>query len=237
MSRVRAVLAVLVLAGWMSSACDTARTVAPLDVAPVANTAVGAVQRLAWAFNHRDVEVVAGLLTDDFVFQSAGQDSAGNTARDSLVTRGVLLGALRTLFEGAPGIPRPSRVSLTFDANPVPFPDPRPGRDPDVHRSVRTSLDLVVVDSTAQGTREVTGHGVFFLTRGDSASIPAELKVRGVKPDSLAWWIDRWEDETIGGSGVIGAQSNPARRLTFWDVLRFSLRRVGAEPLLAQRHP
>ena len=44
----------------------------------------------------------------------------------------------------------------------------------------------------------------------DSAAIPAELVSRGFKPDSLRWWIDRWEDETIGSGGMPAAAARPA---------------------------
>lgn len=202
MFRVRPIVIALAFASAMSTACDTARTVAPMDVAPAANTAAGAVQRLAWALNHRDVELIRGLLSDEFSFQTAGLDSAGNPARDTTLTRDSLLAVLRSLLGGRPGVPPPASVRLSLDADLVAFPDTRVGRDPRVHKTIRTSVDLVVVDSTAQHTFKASGHALFFLSRGDSATIPTELKALGAKADSTRWWIDQWEDETIGGGGA-----------------------------------
>ena len=226
MSRVRAGLTILAVAGLFSCACDIGRTVAPVEVAPVASTPAGAVQRLGWAFNHRDIEIVAGLLTDDFVFQCAELDSAGNTPGDTVVTCDSLLAALRSLFLGVPGVSSPARVSLTFDQNLVPFPDTRVGRNARLHKTIRTSFDLVVDDPTAQRTWEVTGHALFFLTRGDSAAVPADQKASGARADSTRWWIDRWEDETIGTAGAGSAHANPASQATLWKLLRFYLNRL-----------
>ena len=45
---------------------------------------------------------------------------------------------------------------------------------------------------------QVTGAARFFLARGDSALIPAELVARGFRADPGHWYIQRWEDETLG---------------------------------------
>jgi hypothetical protein len=227
---------ITIVAGLLVSACDMGRSVAPPPVAPAASTPAGAAERLAWAFNHSDAEIAAGLLPDDFEFATAGLDSAGNGARDTVLTRDTLLGALRSLLEGVPGVSSPARVTLNFDQNLVPFPDTRPGRDPRVHRAIRTSVDLRVFDPASQSTWEVSGHALFYLTRGDSAVIARDRVALGVHADSTRWWIDRWEDETIGSAGGGGAHANPAGRWTLWQVLRFFLDRLLRPSLLAQRH-
>ena len=102
---------------------------------------------------------------------------------------------------------RRAPVLRNFDRNLVPFPDTRPGKDGKWHKTIRTSVDLKVEVGDGS-TLEVTGYALFYLTRGDSAAIPAELKARGFKPDSLRWWIDRWEDETIDS----GLRSGDLRR-------------------------
>jgi hypothetical protein len=104
-----------------------------------------------------------------------------------------------------------------MDQNPISFPDTRPGKDPRWHKWVRTSVNLKVrIDSG--NTVEVTGNALFFVTRGDSAAIPAELRSRGAKPDSARWWIDRWEDETLSGTGAPSA-TNPTRNNTLFRIL------------------
>jgi len=68
------------------------------------------------------------------------------------------------------------------------------------------------VDVEEGNTLEVTGHALFFLTRGDSAVIPAELIARGFRPDSLRWWIDRWRNQTSPTAMVWSrAASGPPR--------------------------
>ena len=209
-----AALAVLAVAG-----CAT-KTVAPppADVPPAANSAAGAVKRLDWAINHRDPDMVAGMLTNDFQFISAGTDSAGNASRDSVGDRSWLDVALRALLDPA------NQVSLKLDANPIPFPDSRPGKDPKWHRQVRSSINLRVHDAQANTTFEVTGNALFFMTRGDSAQIPPELLARGVKPDSTVWWFDRCEDETLGGAGVRAPTSPAATNPSFVPTLAYLLR-------------
>jgi hypothetical protein len=186
------------------SGCDLGRSVAPppAEVAPAASTPARAVQQLAWAFDHQEVEVLRGLLSDDFLAVTAALDSAGNGARDSLSTRDGELARLLLLLEGPP---RPASVRLLFDANLIPFSDTRAGKDPRYHKTIRTSVDLVVVDSASQHTRYVSGHALFYLTRGDSASIPPDQVAMGVHPDSTRWWLTGWEDETVGAGGSAGS--------------------------------
>ena len=128
-------------------------------------------------------------------------------------------------------------MRLSLDPNLLPYPDTRPGHDPRVHKTIRTSFDLVVVDSTSSHIFEATGQSLFFLTRGDSTATPADQVALGAHADSTRWWIDRWEDETIGTVGAGGAHANPAHHTTLWQVLRFYLDRLGPRPLLAQRYP
>lgn len=163
------------------------------DVPPPATSAAGAVERFAWGLNHKDVDVVRQLLTDDFLFISAGTDSAGNPSR---VPNGGRFWFLDVIEDSS------STVSFVVDQNLIPFPDSRPGRDPKWHKQVRTSVEVVIRSSGAIGNYDLTGNALFFLTRGDSAAIPGYLISRGVKPDSTRWWLDRYEDETLAGGGA-----------------------------------
>jgi hypothetical protein len=186
-TRLLPIAAALAMAAGLACGCATT-IVAPLESPPAATSASGAVQRFAWGFNHKDVDVVRGLLTDDFGFVTAGSDSAGNPSRLPR-DRPWFLVALAALADSS------STVSLAVDRVLAAFPDARSGKDPRVHKQVRSSVDVSVRFRDVSGNVEVTGNLLFFLTRGDSASIPAEQRARGVKPDSTRWWVDRLEDE------------------------------------------
>src|SRR5439155_4339254 len=105
--------------------------------------------------------------------------------------------------------PPASKIKLSFDQNLVPFTDPRADHQGRWFKTIRTSVDLTV-EIEEGNVLEVTGHALFFLARGDTAIIPKELQSR-FKPDSLRWWIDRWEDETIGSANGVPAAVRGAR--------------------------
>jgi hypothetical protein len=185
----------------------------PVDEPPAASSPAGAVQRFAWGFDHKDVEVVSGLLSDDFQFISAGTDSAGNPSR-APYDRSWFLVALAALRDSS------STVSFMVDQNLVPFPDTRPGKVSKYHEQIRTSVHASVRFTDANGNVEITGSLLFFLTRGDSAAIPADLRALGLKPDSTQWWLDRMEDETLAGASVSYA-AQPSKRNTFAALLEY----------------
>lgn len=202
---------------WVTS-CDTAHTVAPVqDIGPVASTPAAAVQRLAWAFEHRDLEAVAGLLPENATFASADVDSAGNVLSDDW-TRPELLEALGSMFYGVSGVSEPANVNFQLDRNLVAFADTRAGLDPRVHKTIRSGLDLRVFDPTQQTTFEVTGQLAFYTPRGDSATIPPERMAQGERPDSTRWWIERLEDDTIGDAA---GRALPAVKPSLSWLLRF----------------
>ena len=168
---------------------------APAEEPPAASSAAGAVSRLAWGFSHKDLDVVRGLLADDFLFITAATDSAGNPTSVPN-DRTWFLAALAALMDSS------STVSFVLDGNLVAFPDSRPGRNPTWHRQVRTPVHVVIRGSGSIGDFDVTGNALFFAIRGDSAAIPQELRARGAMPDSTRWWLDRYEDETLAGAGM-----------------------------------
>ena len=174
-------------------------------VAPSPTTPQNAIKLFEWCWKNRGVEEYKTLFTDDYVFQSAELDSAGNGGRDVLTRRNDEIETAQNMFIGSAERPPAAKITLNFDPNLVPFPDTRPGKDQKWHKTIRTSVDLKV-DVDEGNTLEVTGHALFFLTRGDSALIPKELQSR-FKPDSLRWWIDRWEDETIGSASLTAGRA------------------------------
>jgi hypothetical protein len=124
------------------------------------------VQRLGWAFDHRDVGAAAGLLAADLQFQTFETDSAGNTPALVQWPRDSVLAALRSLFDGVPGVSEAATATLSLDRNLVPFTDTRPGKNPIWHKMVRSSADIRVADPTSGSRIDVTGYLLFYLTRG-----------------------------------------------------------------------
>ena len=189
----------------------------PVDEPPAASSPAGVVKRFAWGFNHRDVDVIDGLLTDDFLFITAGMDSAGNPDRvppNVPNVRAWFLAALAAMRDSS------SSTSMVLDQNLVAFPDTRPGKNPRFHKQIRSSADVRVRFRPPDGYAEVTGNLLFFVTRGDSAAIPRHLIGRGFKPDSTRWWVDRLEDETLGAGPILTA-TQPSSRITFGLLLDY----------------
>src|SRR5262249_23038115 len=169
------------------------------SAAPTPNSPQNAVKLFEWCWVNRGVDEYRELFTDDYVFQSATTDSAGNGSRDILTRRDDEVQTAENMFIGSAERPPAEQITLIFDKNLVSFPDSRPGKDPQWHRQIRTSVDLNVRIDTGN-TVEVQGSALFFLTRASAAAIPAERTARGFKPDPRRWWIDRWEDETLSGA-------------------------------------
>lgn len=234
---VRAALAVLapfLALAPLGCGRSTQGTAPAADVAPAANSPAGAVERFDWALTRQDVDMVAGLVADDLRWLSAGTDSAGSPSMQPPHDRAWLLAALGSLLHGVPGRHAPSTVTLAPDPS-LPsmetFPDSRPGKEPRVHQEVRIGLEVSVRDGDTGETFDVTGGWVFFAARGDSAAIPPELAARGVKPDSTAWWFDRFEDEAIVSSPLAfrsprPAAADPARRVSFTSILELYYSRL-----------
>ena len=202
---------------------STIATAPPANTSPAATSPQGAVKLFEWAMGHANVDVIAGMLPDDFVIIGAGVDSAGGPSPTDTLTvsgRSWFLGALSSMIKGVPGLYEPAQVSLRLDQNFVPLPDSRPGRDPRFHKQIRTSFDLRVLDTNVGF--EASGNVLLFATRGDSVTIPPELFARGVKPDSTTWWLDRLEDETLAGP----SPPLPAKNISLLQLLDYYYKRL-----------
>lgn len=199
--------------------------------APTPNSPQNAVKLFEWCWVNRGVDEYRELFTDDYVFISAGTDSAGNQSREIQARRDDEVQTAENMFIGSAERAPAEQITLVFDQNLVPFPDSRVGKNPKWHKQIRTSVNLKVrIDSG--NTVEVTGNALFFLTRGDSAAIPQELINRGFRPDSLRWWIDRWEDETLAGSALVSPRSPQVRAAqdAFIQMSMAQLRRIYYTP-------
>ena len=207
-SRLPALAALAALAGCFNPFSPRILNQRVTTVAPAPTSPENAILRFEWCWVNRGVEEYKELFTDDYVFISAGTDSAGNPSREIQARRDDEVQIAENMFIGSADRPPADNITLLFDRNLVPFPDPRPGKDKGWHTQIRTSVDLKVrIDSN--NSVEVTGNALFFLTRGDSAAIPQTLKDRGFKPDPQRWWIDRWEDETLGQGNAPALRAAP----------------------------
>jgi hypothetical protein len=167
---------------------------------PVANSPVNAIRLFEWGWNHRDLETIKSLLTDDFRFVFALGDSAGNAFRDDPFVRDDMLGCLERLFTGGGSMPPATSIQLVLDPTLRALPDSRPGMNPGWHKEIVTSVDLTI-KTAGDSEYRITGNARFFVVRGDSALIPQEL---GLEPDSTRWYIQQWNDETLTGAGSVG---------------------------------
>jgi hypothetical protein len=189
-------IALVVLAG-----CAT-RATAPVvveDPPPDATSPIAAVQRLHWAFDHGDADVVAGLLTTDFSFGAIVTESNRSTRRQES-DRATTLLALRAMFEGVPGESMPASVSLDIEAELTVREDPRPGRSPIHHKIIFTPATLWLEDPRA-GARVIVGGLGFVLVRGDAAAIPPDQP-----PLPSRWWIEQIEEAV-----PVAVDDRPAR--------------------------
>lgn len=205
-----ALAAALALAGCSDSRPWQARVTNPVpDTAPAATTPENAVRALEWSWEHQDLASYRALLSADFQFGCAATDSAGNTFRDRALTRDDELVFARHLFTGGGARPPASRIRLDFDPNLISRQDSRPGKgDEIVRREIATAFLLRV--ETDSGDFHIPGAARFFLVRGDSARIPPDLPLAAADP---GWWyVEGWEDESIGGNGGLRAQ--PTGQLT-----------------------
>ena len=170
---------------------------------PVPNTAANVVRLFEWCWKNRGIKEYEEIFTDDYRFQFALGDSAGNAYRDVPYTREDELRSATGLFVGTVDREPATDIQLDLDKTLIALGDDRPGKDPTWHRSIRTKVNLkVTIDrGGSPEVNEVNGHAKFYLVRGDSAAIPAELAGR-FPPDANRWWIERWEDETLPAGGA-----------------------------------
>jgi hypothetical protein len=206
-------------------------------VAPSPTTPQNAVKLFEWCWVNRGVEEYKEIFTEDYVFISAGLDSAGNPSREVQARRDDEIQTAENMFIGSVERPPAQSIRLNFDRNLVPQRDTRPGYVDSLFKTIRTSVDLKVEigDGT---TLEVTGYALFYLVRGDTAAIPVELKARFPK-DRSRWWISRWEDETIASESLVANGERRARpagstanvRVSMADLRRYWLPRAAAAAL------
>jgi hypothetical protein len=195
---------------------------------PEPNSAEGVIRLFEWCYNRRDISRYKELFTADYRFYFALGDSAGNLFRDQPVDRETEIRMARNMFVGGGAEPPANSVVLNLDPTLRPVDDSRPGKNPKWHREIVTGVYLSI--RTESNAWDIHGTARFFVVRGDSALIPAEL---GFRPDSSRWYIDQWNDETLGsGGGALASRpvaAAAARGLTLAGAAA-SVRRASAGP-------
>ena len=183
-----------------------------VESAPRPDSPANLLRLLEWCWIHRDVARYHELFTDDFRFVFSALDPAGNAWRDQPWTREDEIEAFTHLVNGGgPDQPPAIGITLLLDRNFRITDDPTPGKVAPWYRTIRTSVSMRV---RADQERDISGYANFFMVRGDSALIPADLIARGFRPDSTRWYIERWEDDTFqeAGARARALYSNPASR-------------------------
>jgi hypothetical protein len=168
---------------------------------PAAVTARGVLERFGWCWRNKAIAEYREVFTDDYVFQFAERDTAGNAFRDRPWIREDELASATNLFVGGGSTEPPAdRITLEFTNQLKDYDDHRAGKDSVYHREIRAEVNLLIYAGGSQ--IEVRGPGLFYMVRGDSAAIPEELRHQGFGPDSNRWYIERWEDETLSEGGA-----------------------------------
>lgn len=185
----------LVLAGLSLPGCSdyAAGTFTPPNNTPVATTPLGALQVVQYAWTHLDTLRYARLFPTDYLYGSP--DTVGGKVWD----RAEELAFARHLFVTGETDPaeRASAITWTFISVPVIEPDARPGRIFPWHRQAIGEIGVIV--STVSGiTTTMSGPQAFYLVRGDSARITAEMQAAGMPADSNHWYVEEW-DQLAGG--------------------------------------
>lgn len=173
--------------------------------APVPDSPQNVVRLFQWCWQNRDYNTYRQVFTADYQFQFSLTDSAGNAYRGTPWVRDDEMLSAQHLFVGGSATePAASTITLNFNSALSPQPDLRPGKTYPIHQQIDISSLTLIVNKPDGTGYQVSGGALFYLVRGDSAQIPADINLR---PDPNRWYIERWEDETT--SGVI---ANALRR-------------------------
>lgn len=177
---------------------------------PSPDSPSGVLRLFEWCYNNRAAAEYRELFTDDYRFIFSLLDSAGQEFRTTPWTREDELISTTQLFVGGSADQAPaSSIVLQLDNSFFVFPDSRYIQwDPKGRWHKRVNTRVVLNIRTTDGNAiDIQGEARFYLVRGDSALIPEELRLRGFGPDSNRWYIQRWDDETVGpGSGGFAAR-------------------------------
>jgi hypothetical protein len=192
-------VAVFLLTGCFNPFDPSVRGFGVTEPPPIPDSPSNVLRLLEWCYENRATFEYRELFDNDYRFVFGQLDPDGFAYRDNPWTREDELQSTTHLFLGGEANqPAATSITILLDRNFRVTADPnRPGR---AHKLIRTSVTLKVVTDQQ---RDVTGFANFFLVRGDSATIPEELRQRGFLPDSNRWYILRHEDDTFHEDNVL----------------------------------
>jgi hypothetical protein len=179
----------------------------PGPAAPAANSPAGALRLLQWCWVNRDADLYATVLAGDYSGKCSERDSVGSTSGGSLSREDELQIARHLFGNGTPTGPPATSITFDITSDLVGVPDARAGKNPIWHKQIRAQVLLRV--TFGKDAFEIKGPSLFFLTRGDSASIPPDLAERGFAPDSARWYVESWEDESAPASAPGAVPNDP----------------------------
>lgn len=196
--RTRVTTAVLVLALMAGCGKSSKKPNDPdVPVPPTPNSPQNALKLLEWGWDQRDTVTYRNVFTDDFIYSFAVSDSQEIGVE---IDRDEELSITKNMFvEGAPGKPAATSIVFGLDNLLVVTNDDRPGKSATHHKRIATNVRLIV--NTPATDYSTSGAAVFYVTRGDSAQIPAEMVARGFSADPARWYVDRWNDVTACPEG------------------------------------
>ena len=196
----------------------TAPAMTPSDPAPVASSATAAVSLLGWCWRYRDIDRYPGVFADDLVGFAAAGDSVGGIAPESWAREQELVATSR-IFVGDAIHPHVSKLTSSFDVSSGELAESLPAHSNRWHRTLIVPVDIRATLDLSSGFRR-TYHVAevfrFHLVRGDSAVIPVDLAMQGVRSDSTRWYLWRWEDLTLSPPATSSDGSVP----TTWRALK-----------------
>ncbi len=214
---------------------NVSSTRAAPEPAPTPDSPQNVLRLLRWCWENRAYTEYQGIFTKDYRFAFSQTDSSGAAYQDWAMTRDEDLHAALNLFQGTPESQKPpaQRIVLYFDPNLFAQIDGRPGKLDPWHKVIRTSVNLTIDNGTE--TWRVTGYGLYFVVRGDSANVSDDL-VPNLARDASRWYIERWEDQTgsAGGAAVQPATPEAAVRPGAGVVSAAAVRRPPTAEALSQ---
>lgn len=163
-----------------------------VPVPPTPNSPANALRLLEWCWDQRDLATYRDVFTDDYLYTFAVSDSQ---AIGTTINRTEELAIAGNLFStGVTGHPAATSIVFGIDNTLVVTNDDRPGKSATHHKRIATNVRLIV--NTPGPDYSTSGEAVFYVTRGDSALIPADMVSRGFTADPARWYVDRWSDVT-----------------------------------------
>lgn len=213
-----ALVTAVVLSGCYNPFSPRIAPIAGISVPPPAPSSASNLLRLfEWCYNNKAIAEYREIFDANYRFVFSPLDSAGSAYRGTPWTReDEMISTTQLFVGGSADQPAASNIRLNLDKNFNVYADPEYARwDPygRWHQNIRTQVVLNIL--TGDGSAiDISGAANFFLVRGDSATIPDELRDRFGR-DSTRWWIRKWVDETaqdiggplaarpVGGGGLI----------------------------------